>query len=98
MFKKDDLKWTDLRDKFNEYGGDGIYTWKLTYQEPLFENLNLLGEKILYKDNLKNYRLGCCPVGEYIQSRLFQFKTNYWDLSKAYEQSEILRKTLEFYS
>jgi perosamine synthetase len=33
-------------------------------------------------------------VAERIQPRLVQFKTNYWQIGRAHEQAEILRRTL----
>jgi len=93
---RDDLGWHQIRDKFLLNGGDGIYAaWMLTYLEPMFINLNLLGrEKFISKENLDSYKVGLCPVAETLQPRLMQFKTNYWDLKEAEQQSEILHKTL----
>lgn len=90
------ISWFDFRDAFLANGGDGIYSaWKLTYLEPMFSEMSLLGrERYISKDNLESYKRGLCPVAEMIQPQLLQFKTNYWDLSKAYEQADILRKTL----
>lgn len=94
---RNDISWHQFRDKFMEYGGDGIYAaWKLTYLEPMFKNLNLLGrEKFISNENLIKYKTGLCPVAEKITPNLLQFKTNYWDISKAEEQAFILRKTLK---
>lgn len=92
--------WEDFYAKFIELGGDGPYgAWKLTYLEPMFENQNLLGrEKFISPERLGQYGPGLCPVAEEIHDRLLQFKTNYWDLSEAREQAEILRTTLEFFA
>ena len=89
--------WHALRDAFLENGGHGVYAaWKLTYLEPMFEKLNLLGrERFISADNIGQYKLGLCPVAERLQKRLMQFKTNYWDISQAHAQAEILRKTLK---
>ncbi len=97
VLKRDDINWYDIRDSFIRNGGDGIYAaWQLTYLEPMFTNLDLLGrEKYISESNLKNYSEGCCPNAEWLQPRLFQFKTNYWDFSEAERQSEILSKTLK---
>lgn len=94
---RNDISWHQFRDKFMEYGGDGIYAaWKLTYLEPMFKNLNLLGrEKFISNENLIKYKTGLCPVAEKITPNLLQFKTNYWDISQAEEQAFILRKTLK---
>lgn len=90
------VTWHALRDAFLRIGGDGIYSaWKLTYLEPMFEKLTLLGrEKFISSENIEKYKRGLCPVAEYLQPRLMQFKTNYWDLSQAYFQAEALHKTL----
>jgi perosamine synthetase len=92
----DKVGWYELRDAYVANGGDGVYAaWQLTYLEPMFQKLNLLGrERFISAENLATYKLGLCPVAEKIQPQLMQFKTNYWDLSKAHEQAEILRKTL----
>lgn len=89
--------WHTLRDAFLENGGHGVYAaWKLTYLEPMFEKLTLLGrERFISAENIAQYKPGLCPVAERLQKRLMQFKTNYWDISQAHVQAEILRKTLE---
>jgi perosamine synthetase len=92
----DKVSWLELRDRFLDNGGDGVYAaWKLTYQEPMFKEMNLLGrEKFISSKNISKYREGLCPVAENLQPRLMQFKTNYWDISAAHNQAEILSKTL----
>jgi perosamine synthetase len=94
------VDWFKLRDAFLDNGGDGVYSaWKLTYMEPMFSEMNLLGrERFISKKNLDSYREGLCPVAERIQPQLLQFKTNYWDLSRAHEQANILHKTLKSFA
>lgn len=95
-----ELEWVKIRDKFVSNGGHGVYAaWKLTYLEPMFENKSLLGrESFITDDNILKYRVGLCPNAEYLQKRLFQFKTNYWDIQQAYEQAEVLYRTLKYFS
>jgi perosamine synthetase len=84
------VDWYRFRDLFQKNGGDGYYAaWKLSYNEPLFQNeiQNLAGVWQKYNDQL-------CPVAEYLQKRMIQLKTNYWDLSEAEKQAEILIKTV----
>jgi perosamine synthetase len=90
------VDWHQFRDRFTAAGGDGVYAaWKLTYLEPMFSNLNLLGrDRFISAKNLALYREGLCPVAERLQPRLVQFKTNYWNLGRAHQQAEILHKTL----
>jgi len=96
---RDDLNWHDIRDAYLRNGGDGVYAaWMLTYLEPLFKNLDLLGrETFISEENLKFYKEGLCPNAEYLQPRLMQFKTNYWNLDDANRQAEILHKTLSVF-
>jgi perosamine synthetase len=94
---RDDITWHEFRDRYVSFGGDGIYAaWKLTYLEPMFENLNLLGrERFITEENRSRYKRGLCPVAERIQPRLLQFKTNYWSAGQAQTQADILRRTLQ---
>lgn len=96
----DKVGWHDFRDRFVSNGGEGVYAaWKLTYLEPMFQSLNLLGrERFISAENLAMYKPGLCPVAEQIQPQLLQFKTNYWEIERAHEQAEILRLTLESFS
>lgn len=91
--------WHTFRDRFLDNGGHGVYAaWKLTYLEPMFQNLNLLGrERFISAENLAAYKEGLCPVAERIQPQLVQFKTNYWEIGQAHEQAAILRRTLAFF-
>jgi perosamine synthetase len=91
------VSWHTMRDAFLENGGHGVYAaWKLTYLEPMFEKLTLLGrERFISAENIDHYKPGLCPVAERLQKRLMQFKTNYWDISQAHLQAEILSKTLK---
>ncbi len=95
-----DLSWHQLRDAFISNGGDGVYAaWQLTYLEPMFKNMNLLGrESFISAENLASYKQGLCPVAEKLQKKLMQFKTNYWEIAQAFSQAEILRKTLKSFA
>lgn len=92
--------WFEIRDAFLSNGGHGVYgAWQLTYLEPMFKNMSLLGrETFLNSDNRQTYDYGLCPNAEFLQKRLFQFKTNYWDLKDAESQANILHKTLKSFS
>ena len=36
LYERKDVSWEEFRNKFNEFGGDGIYAaWKLSYQEDI---------------------------------------------------------------
>jgi len=82
--------WYTFRDLFQKNGGDHYYAaWKLSYNEPLFQN-------IIQKESgvWQKYNTDLCPNAEYLQPRMIQLKTNYWNISKAKKQAEILHKTL----
>jgi len=94
--KNQKVTWRQFRDRFIEFGGDGVYAaWKLTYLEPMFQDMNLLGrEKFISNTNSSKYRTGLCPVAERLQPSLVQFKTNYWNIDEGKRQATILSQTL----
>ena len=82
--------WYAFRDLFQKNGGDNYYAaWKLSYNEPAYQNVlqNQPGVWQKYDEN-------CCPNAEYLQKRMIQLKTNYWDIEEAKEQAKILKKTI----
>lgn len=84
------VDWYRFRDLFQKNGGDGYYAaWKLTYMEPLF-----LKEIQNYPGVYQKYEKGLCPNSEFLQERMIQLKTNYWNLDEAKIQADILKKTL----
>lgn len=91
VLNTDDQKhWYEFKKKFQANGGDGYYAaWKLTYQEPLFQN-----EIQSMPGVWQKYNPGLCPNAEYLQARMIQLKTNYWNFDEAKKQAEILSKTL----
>lgn len=94
-----DVSWYEFRDKFMELGGDGIYAaWQLSYLEPMFQSMNMLGrERLINLFGDYRYERGLCPVAERLQPKLLQFKTNYWNAGDAQKQAEILGKTISFF-
>ena len=82
--------WYTFRDLFQENGGDHYYAaWKLSYNEPLFQT-TIQAKSAIWQE----YKPSLCPNAEYLQPRLIQLKTNYWDISVAERQAEILHNTL----
>lgn len=87
---KPEIDWYKFRDLFQKNGGDGFYAaWKLSYFEPLFINIVQKWIGVSQK-----YDKGLCPVAEYLQPRMVQLKTNYWDLAEAEKQAELLLQTI----
>jgi len=88
--EKPEVEWYDFRKLFLSLGGDGYYAaWKLSYREPYFLN------DVQKMDGVwQNYEKGLCPVAEYLQLRMIQLKTNYWDLEEAKTQADILNKAI----
>lgn len=85
------VDWYKFKNQFQANGGDGYYAaWKLTYQEPLFK-----GEIQEMEGVWQKYEPGLCPNAEYLQARMIQLKTNYWNIEEAEKQAEILRRTLK---
>ena len=88
------VDWYRFRRLFMKNGGDGFYAaWKLSYMEPLF-----LNEIQKLAGVWQEYETGLCPNAEYLQPRMVQLKTNYWDLSDAEKQADILRNTIMEFS
>lgn len=88
-----DVDWYRFRDLFQKNGGDGYYAaWKLSYNEPAFQNILQPMEGVWQK-----YDASCCPNAEYLQKRMIQLKTNYWDINEAKHQAEILKNTIDEY-
>ena len=91
------IGWKTFRDKYLEFGGDGIYAaWKLTYQEPFFRNTAFLRREELLNKGI-SYEDGICPVAEYLQPRLLQFKTNYFDTEIAKRKADALAATIKYF-
>ncbi|NLD95019.1 MAG: DegT/DnrJ/EryC1/StrS family aminotransferase [Fibrobacter sp.] len=88
---KPEEDWYSFRKLFLKNGGDPYYAaWKLSYTEPLFQDTIQKMEGVWQR-----YEKGLCPNAEYLQPRLIQLKTNYWELDDAKRQAEILNKTLK---
>lgn len=85
-----DVDWYRFRDLFQKKGGDGYYAaWKLSYHEPAYQNILQAMPGVWQK-----YDATCCPNAEYLQKRMIQLKTNYWNIDEAEKQAEILKKTI----
>ena len=93
VLKTDNPKvdWYRFRDLFQKNGGDGYYAaWKLSYNEPAYQNI------LQHKDGVwQKYDENCCPNAEYLQKRMIQLKTNYWNIEEAKVQADILKRTIE---
>lgn len=84
-------EWYEFRKLFQQNGGDGYYAaWRLGYQEPLMQNFVAGGSGVW-----QSFAPGLCPTAEYLQARMLQFKTNYWNLDEAKIQAGILHKTVK---
>lgn len=85
-----DEDWYKFRDMFQKNGGDGYYAaWKLSYNEPAYQNILQNQEGVWQK-----YDENCCPNAEYLQKRMIQLKTNYWNIDEAKKQASVLKKTI----
>lgn len=96
-YEREDVGWCQFRDKYNEFGGDGIYAaWALSFEEALFSS-EVYKERAphYYKDC--RYERGICPIAEEIQPKLMQFVNNYGSIEEAKPKVEALVKTLEYF-
>lgn len=96
----DSIKWTDVYNKFAEFGGPGFYAaWKLSYQEPFLQQMTLMGRE-KYMPLMKDMSfptVGLCPNAEALQPRLMLFKTNYFDRDELNHDLEALDKTIRYF-
>lgn len=94
------VDWYEFRNKFVELGGDGIYAaWRLSYLESAFTKKHFLHrEKIVDMYGDYEYKEGLCPNAEYLQPRLLQFKTNYWNEADGIRQADILKDTIAYFN
>ena len=86
-----EMDWIQFRKIFMRNGGEGYYgAWKLTYFEPLFQK-----EVQKYEGIYQKFEPGLCPNAEFVQPRLLQLKTNFWDIDEAHQQADILAKSIK---
>ena len=96
--ERDDIEWTDFREKYYEFSGDGIYAaWALLYKEDSIRDIKNRLFKIGLKDNF-NTQDGICPNAEMIQPKLMQFPTNMKDEDEMDFNAECLLKTINYFS
>lgn len=101
--KKSGVSWKDFREKYIEFGGDGIYAaWVPVYMEEVFQKGLFYGKGCPvkcshYKGNVK-YEKGLCPVTEEVQPKIMQFVTNYLSDDEAISKADALKKTIEYFS
>lgn len=89
------VSWEDFRKEYVKAGGDGFYgAWSVPYLEPvMIERKYVRRYPEIYSDI--NYEKGLCPVAEYIQPKIMQFKTNYRDIKLAEKKANILHKVIK---
>jgi perosamine synthetase len=80
----ENLSWMEFRQKYVEFGGDGIYSAaKLLYQEPIFSELKI-GK-------------GTTPIAEKLQKQIMNFTTNQSSEIEVDIQCEIMLKTRKYF-
>ena len=94
---RQDVSWYQFRDKYMEFGGDGIYaSWALLYDETLFTSKAYKKIAPHYYDQL-DFEKGICPVAEEIQPQIMQFVNNYGSIEEAEPKIKALAKTINFF-
>ena len=97
-YERQDVEWKRFRDKYVEFGGDGIYAaWALTYEEEIFTTGAFVDRAPEYYKDC-HYERGICPVAEEIQPKLMQFVNNYGSIEEAEPKIEALEKTIRYFS
>ena len=59
------ISWDEFYQEFRSRGGDGVYgAWRLTYLEPMFESMDLLGRRKVHNQSKQGaLSKGLCPNG-----------------------------------
>lgn len=97
--EREDVSWQQLRQKYVEFGGDGIYaSWALLYHETLVTSGAWKKRCPPLYDGIEFPESGLCPNAEALQPKLMQFVTNYGSLDEALPKVEALQKTIEYFS
>ena len=92
------VSWYDFRNKFVEFGGDGIYAcWALSYNETVISEGHYKSHCPSVYEKI-NFPQGICPVAEELQPKLMQFVTNYGSVEEAKYMADALRKTINHFS
>jgi perosamine synthetase len=94
----EDVSWQDFRNKYIEFGGDGIYAaWALLYEETVYTSGEWKRRCPPVYDALPDERPHC-PNAEMVQPQLMQFVNNYGSLDEAAPMVEALAKTIQFFA
>jgi perosamine synthetase len=92
------VSWFNFRNKFVEFGGDGIYAcWALSYNETVISEGHYKSHCPSVYEKI-NFPQGICPVAEELQPKLMQFVTNYGSVEEAKYMADALRKTINHFS
>lgn len=82
--------WFKFKEIYVKNGGDGFYAaWKLSYHETLLQDYVKEGK------TWQKYEDGLCPNAEFLQPRMLQFKTDYWDTAYAEKEAAVIKKTIK---
>jgi perosamine synthetase len=92
-----DVAWKSFRDKYVEFGGDGIYAaWALLYDETLYASGAWRARcPDIYQSVPDAER---CPNADLVQPQLMQFVNNYEGPEAAAPQVEALERTIAYFS
>jgi len=88
------VTWEDFRQEYIRQGGDGIYgAWAVPYLEPAIQERTFVHRYPEIYESVA-YASGLCPMAEYLQPMVMQFKTNYRDITVASQKAECLARTI----
>lgn len=97
-YERTDVSWYKFREKYVEYGGDGVYaSWALLYDETIFASGAWKRRCPPLYQNI-DVKRPHCPNAETIQPKIMQFVTNYGSTEEAEKYVDALRKTIKFFA
>ncbi|NQV81468.1 MAG: DegT/DnrJ/EryC1/StrS family aminotransferase, partial [Alphaproteobacteria bacterium] len=96
-YLREDVPWKTFRDKYTEFGGDGIYAaWALLYDETLYASGAWRQRCPPIYDLEKE--ASRCPNADLVQPQLMQFVNNYGSVEEAAPKVEALRRTIAHFN
>ncbi|MEE2932194.1 MAG: DegT/DnrJ/EryC1/StrS family aminotransferase [Pseudomonadota bacterium] len=98
-YERVDVSWQEFREKFIDFGGDGIYAaWALLYHETLFASGTWKRRCPPLYDKINYPIKGHCPNAEKVQPKIMQFVNNYGTIGEAEPFVEALKKTIKYFA
>jgi len=97
-YERRDVSWRAFREKYVEFGGDGVYAaWALHYDETVVTS-GAWKKRCPPLYGAIDFKRPHCPNAEATQPKIMQFVTNYGSVEDAEPYVDALRKTIRYFA